>query len=94
MKNSGNPAYVSLCFIFFHYSLIIHQVWGCVPPWQCGCIGEYVVVRREWLSVKPSSIKHAEAAAVPYAGCAALQALEILHQKQNEDHVPDLTGKR
>lgn len=51
------------------------EVYGRPDPTKNGAYAEYIVVKANIISVKPTSIGHAEAAAVPLAGLTAWQGL-------------------
>ena len=51
------------------------EVYGRPDPTKNGAYAEYIVVKANIISIKPTSIGHTEAAAVPLAGLTAWQAL-------------------
>jgi len=51
------------------------EVYGRPDPTKNGAYAEYIVVKANIISLKPTSIGHTEAAAVPLAGLTAWQAL-------------------
>lgn len=51
------------------------EVYGRPDPTKNGAYAEYIVVKANQISLKPSSIGHTEAAAVPLAGLTAWQGL-------------------
>ncbi|WP_316827049.1 NADP-dependent oxidoreductase [Pedobacter miscanthi] len=51
------------------------EVYGRPDPTKNGAYAEYIVVKASIISIKPTSIGHTEAAAVPLAGLTAWQAL-------------------
>ncbi|MEH3114850.1 NADP-dependent oxidoreductase [Pedobacter terrae] len=51
------------------------EVYGRPNPTQNGAYAEYIVVKANIISIKPTSIGHTEAAAVPLAGLTAWQGL-------------------
>jgi len=51
------------------------EVYGRPDPTKNGAYAEYIVVKANIINIKPSSIGHAEAAAVPLAGLTAWQGL-------------------
>jgi NADPH:quinone reductase-like Zn-dependent oxidoreductase len=55
-------------------------VFGAVNPFTGGSLSEYVAVPDSQLAVKPSGLSYEEAASLPIAGLAALQAMRQLGQ--------------
>ncbi|XP_055932587.1 reticulon-4-interacting protein 1, mitochondrial-like isoform X2 [Argiope bruennichi] len=53
------------------------EVWGALSPWQTGTHAEYVLAPICYISKKPSSISHAEAASFPYSALTAWSAIKI-----------------
>ena len=51
------------------------EVYGRPDPTKNGAYAEYIVVKANLISIKPTSIGHTEAAAVPLAGLTAWQGL-------------------
>ncbi|KAL4624201.1 reticulon-4-interacting protein 1, mitochondrial-like [Arapaima gigas] len=51
------------------------EVWAAVPPWKQGSLAEFVVLSGNEVSLKPRSLSHLEAAAVPYVASTAWSAL-------------------
>jgi len=53
------------------------EVFGRVPDFHIGTLSEYISVHEAALEKKPVSISHEEAAAVPWVGLTAMQALKV-----------------
>jgi NADPH:quinone reductase-like Zn-dependent oxidoreductase len=51
-------------------------VYGLLDVRKNGACAEYVATKADYLSIKPSTLPHHEAAAIPLAGLTALQALK------------------
>lgn len=51
------------------------EVWAAIPPWKQGSLAEFVVLSANELSLKPKSLSHSEAAAIPYVAATAWSAL-------------------
>uniref|UniRef100_A0A8C9VTT8 NAD(P)H oxidoreductase RTN4IP1, mitochondrial n=1 Tax=Scleropages formosus TaxID=113540 RepID=A0A8C9VTT8_SCLFO len=51
------------------------KVWAAVPPWKQGSLAEFVVLSGNEVSLKPGSLSHPEAAAVPYVASTAWSTL-------------------
>ena len=63
------------------------EVLGATNAFKGGTLAEFAVVPRKALALKPSSLSWEEAAALPVAGVAALQALRDLGQVQRGQRV-------
>ncbi|NPC55914.1 NAD(P)-dependent alcohol dehydrogenase [Caenimonas soli] len=53
-------------------------VFGALDPFKGGAMAEYVAAGQDALALKPESISFEQAAALPVAGCAALQVFDTL----------------
>lgn len=51
------------------------QVWAAVPPWKQGSLAEFVVLSANEVSHKPKSLRHVEAASIPYVAATAWSAI-------------------
>uniref|UniRef100_A0A672HQI7 NAD(P)H oxidoreductase RTN4IP1, mitochondrial n=1 Tax=Salarias fasciatus TaxID=181472 RepID=A0A672HQI7_SALFA len=51
------------------------EVWAAIPPWKQGSLAEFVVLSANEISLKPKSLSHTEAAALPYVAATAWSAL-------------------
>ncbi|XP_061156664.1 reticulon-4-interacting protein 1 homolog, mitochondrial [Syngnathus typhle] len=51
------------------------EVWAAIPPWKQGSLAEFVVLSANEVSLKPKSLSHTEAAAIPYVATTAWSAL-------------------
>lgn len=51
------------------------QVWAAIPPWKQGSLAEFVVVSGNEVSLKPKSLRHDEAASIPYVAATAWSAI-------------------
>lgn len=51
------------------------EVWGASSPWHYGSHAEFALSSVCYVSKKPSSVNHTEAASIPYAGLTAWTAL-------------------
>lgn len=51
------------------------QVWAAIPPWKQGSLAEFVVVSGNEVSHKPKSLRHDEAASIPYVAATAWSAI-------------------
>uniref|UniRef100_A0A1A7W868 NAD(P)H oxidoreductase RTN4IP1, mitochondrial n=2 Tax=Iconisemion striatum TaxID=60296 RepID=A0A1A7W868_9TELE len=51
------------------------EVWAAIPPWKQGSLAEFVVLSGNEISLKPKSLSHAEAAAIPYVAATSWSAL-------------------
>ncbi|XP_077394911.1 NAD(P)H oxidoreductase RTN4IP1, mitochondrial [Festucalex cinctus] len=51
------------------------EVWAAIPPWKHGSLAEFVVLSANEVSLKPKSLSHAEAAAIPYVATTTWSAL-------------------
>ncbi|XP_077587212.1 NAD(P)H oxidoreductase RTN4IP1, mitochondrial [Stigmatopora nigra] len=51
------------------------EVWASIPPWKRGSLAEFVVLSANEVSLKPKSLTHTEAAAMPYVANTAWSAL-------------------
>uniref|UniRef100_A0A673LD40 NAD(P)H oxidoreductase RTN4IP1, mitochondrial n=1 Tax=Sinocyclocheilus rhinocerous TaxID=307959 RepID=A0A673LD40_9TELE len=47
------------------------QVWAAIPPWKQGSLAEFVVLSANEVSHKPKSLRHVEAASIPYVAATA-----------------------
>jgi len=59
-----------------------------IPEFHRGCCAEYVVVDAEVCAVKPKSVSHQEAAAVPLVSITAVMMLEACGLKMNPSSSP------
>jgi NADPH:quinone reductase-like Zn-dependent oxidoreductase len=67
-------------------------VFGMVPFDQDGAAAEYVSVPSEFIAIKPPTLTHVEAAALPLAGLTAWQALVEYGRVKRDDQVLVLGG--
>uniref|UniRef100_A0A1A8RI13 NAD(P)H oxidoreductase RTN4IP1, mitochondrial n=1 Tax=Nothobranchius rachovii TaxID=451742 RepID=A0A1A8RI13_9TELE len=51
------------------------EVWAAIPPWKPGSLAEFVVLSGNEISLKPKSLSHVEAAAIPYVATTSWSAL-------------------
>ncbi|CAM4646132.1 unnamed protein product [Leuciscus chuanchicus] len=51
------------------------EVWAAVPPWKQGGLAEFVVLSANEVSHKPKSLRHVEAASIPYVAATAWSAI-------------------
>lgn len=52
------------------------EVWVSLPPWSfCGTLCETIVVHDKYVSHKPQSLPHEQAATLPYSGSLAWLAV-------------------
>nr|XP_033792749.1 reticulon-4-interacting protein 1, mitochondrial isoform X2 [Geotrypetes seraphini] len=51
------------------------EVWAAIPPWKQGTLSEFVVASGNEVSLKPKSLSHTEAAALPFVTLTAWSAL-------------------
>uniref|UniRef100_A0A671M2C7 NAD(P)H oxidoreductase RTN4IP1, mitochondrial n=1 Tax=Sinocyclocheilus anshuiensis TaxID=1608454 RepID=A0A671M2C7_9TELE len=51
------------------------QVWAAIPPWKQGSLAEFVVLSANEVSHKPKSLRHVEAASIPYVAATAWSAI-------------------
>ncbi|XP_057714823.1 reticulon-4-interacting protein 1 homolog, mitochondrial isoform X1 [Corythoichthys intestinalis] len=51
------------------------EVWASIPPWKRGSLAEFVVLSANEVSLKPKTLSHTEAAAIPYVANTAWSAL-------------------
>ncbi|KTF73054.1 hypothetical protein cypCar_00044423 [Cyprinus carpio] len=47
------------------------QVWAAIPPWKQGSLAEFVALSANEVSHKPKSLRHVEAASIPYVAATA-----------------------
>ncbi|XP_030055034.1 NAD(P)H oxidoreductase RTN4IP1, mitochondrial [Microcaecilia unicolor] len=66
------------------------EVWAAIPPWKQGTLSEFVVASGNEISLKPKSLSHAEAAALPFVALTAWSALINTCGLQKDN----CTGKR
>jgi len=69
------------------------EVYGLTPFDRDGIAADYAVVPMEVLAIKPSSLSHIEAAALPMAGLSAWQGL-VVHGRLQPDMRVAITGAR
>ncbi|XP_029451186.1 reticulon-4-interacting protein 1, mitochondrial [Rhinatrema bivittatum] len=51
------------------------EVWAAIPPWKQGTLSEFVVANGNEVSLKPKSLTHIQAAALPFVALTAWSAL-------------------
>ncbi|CAL8299313.1 unnamed protein product [Boreogadus saida] len=51
------------------------EVWAAIPPWKQGSLAEFVCLSANEVSLKPKSLSHSAAAALPYVAATAWSAL-------------------
>uniref|UniRef100_A0A673LG08 NAD(P)H oxidoreductase RTN4IP1, mitochondrial n=1 Tax=Sinocyclocheilus rhinocerous TaxID=307959 RepID=A0A673LG08_9TELE len=51
------------------------QVWAAIPPWKQGSLAEIVVLSANEVSHKPKSLRHVEAASIPYVAATVWSAI-------------------
>lgn len=51
------------------------EVWAALPPWKQGTLSEFVLASGNEVSLKPKSLSHTEAAALPFVTLTAWAAL-------------------
>lgn len=78
----------SLHFIFFQQ--IGDEVWLAVPYWASGTLAQYVVAKERQVARKPRGIGFEGAAALPYSGSIAWDAM--VNQAKLNSH--NTRGKR
>uniref|UniRef100_A0A8D0L5K1 Enoyl reductase (ER) domain-containing protein n=1 Tax=Sphenodon punctatus TaxID=8508 RepID=A0A8D0L5K1_SPHPU len=66
------------------------DVWAAVPPWKQGTLSEFVCVSGNEVSLKPKSLSHSQAAALPYVGLTAWSAMNQVGGLKQEN----CSGKR
>ncbi|CAH0518060.1 unnamed protein product [Peronospora belbahrii] len=60
------------------------EVFGMLPHNGNGALADFVVVRSEYISMKPTNLTHVEAAALPLAGQTALQSFRLGQLAENK----------
>ncbi|CAI5731453.1 unnamed protein product [Peronospora destructor] len=60
------------------------EVFGMLPHNDNGALADFLVVRAEYISKKPTNLTHVEAAALPLAGQTALQSFRLGQLAENK----------